>query len=173
MKSITFLIDNPQKLDYTNSIKLIFEVMYMATIKDVAQHAGVSSATVSRVLMNQGNVSEKTAAAVRNSIALLGYHPNALARQLRRQHTQTVYVIIPSIDNAFFSEVYRGIETEALAHNYQAFLVNTNNDKNQENLYISALVQKQTDGIISLSATAATSVIERQVAGLPMVLACQ
>ena len=173
MKSITFLIDNPQKLDYTNSIKLIFEVMYMATIKDVAQHAGVSSATVSRVLMNQGNVSEKTAAAVRNSIALLGYHPNALARQLRRQHTQTVYVIIPSIDNAFFSEVYRGIETEALAHNYQAFLVNTNNDKNQENLYISALVQKQTDGIISLSATAATSVIERQVAGLPMVIACQ
>lgn len=151
----------------------LFEVKCMATIKDVARHAGVSSATVSRVLMNQGNVSAKTAAAVQKSIAQLGYHPNALARQLRRQHTQTIYVIIPSIDNTFFSEVYRGIESEALAHHYQAFLVNTNNDKNQENLFLSALVQKQTDGIISLSAAAATGVIERQVAGLPMVIACQ
>lgn len=147
--------------------------MNMTTIKDVAQHAGVSPATVSRVLMNRGNVSAKTVAVVQESIRQLGYHPNALARQLRQQQTRTIYVLIPGIDNAFFSEVFRGIETEALANHYQAFLVNTNNDKAQENFYLSALAQKQTDGIISLSAAAAASVIERQVAGLPMVVACQ
>ena len=145
----------------------------MVKIKDVAAMAGVSPATVSRVMMNKGNISEKTRAKVLRNVDLLGYRPNALAKQLRQQRTHTVYVIVPNFNNSFFYEVCRGIESVALDNQYQIYLVNANNDKSQESLYISALMQKQTDGIISISAVAAMNVVEQQIVGLPMVISCQ
>lgn len=145
----------------------------MSTIQDVAAHAGVSPATVSRVLMGKNNVTEKTRTVVLQSIKALNYRPNILARQLRQQRTRTVYVIVPDISNPFFYEIYRGIESVASSFDYQTFLLNANNNKILERQYIAALTQKQTDGIISLSAAAAAGVIEQIAEGFPVVIACQ
>ncbi len=73
----------------------------MSTIKDVAELAGVSIATVSRVMKGARNVSPKALAAVNSAIQQLDYHPNALARQLKHQHTNNIIVIIPDISNTF------------------------------------------------------------------------
>ncbi|MCM1578344.1 MAG: LacI family transcriptional regulator [Ruminococcus sp.] len=83
------------------------------TIKDVARAAGVSVATVSRVLNNSAAVSEETAAAVNDTIRELGYSPNFLGRNLRKRETDNILVIIPSTEHSFYSEVIKGMQDEA------------------------------------------------------------
>ncbi|KPC99033.1 HTH-type transcriptional repressor CytR [Geobacillus sp. BCO2] len=73
----------------------------MASIKDVAKRANVSTATVSRVLRNTGNVTEETRQRVLEAIEALNYQPNVLGRYLRRMETETVLVVVPDITNPF------------------------------------------------------------------------
>ncbi len=82
----------------------------MVTITQVAQHAGVSRATVSRVLNGNPKVDPELRARVQQSIAILGYQPNAVARSLRRQESRTIGLIVPDNRNPFFAELARGIE---------------------------------------------------------------
>lgn len=82
----------------------------MATIVDVAKRAGVSTATVSRVLNGSANVSDKTKQRIMAAIEELNYNPNALGRNLRRMRTGLVLVVLPSISNSFFSQVVKGME---------------------------------------------------------------
>ncbi len=83
------------------------------TIKDVAKAAGVSVATVSRVLNNSNAVSEETAAAVNDVIKELGYSPNFLGRNLRKCETNNILVIIPSTEQTFYSEIIKGMQDAA------------------------------------------------------------
>ena len=83
------------------------------TIADVARQAGVSTATVSRVLNDTGPVAEATAAAVRGAVAELNYAPRAAAQSLARGHTNTLGLLLPEIGGAFFSPLVRGIEAAA------------------------------------------------------------
>lgn len=118
------------------------------TIRDVALKAGVSIKTVSRVINNQGEISEATRRHVQAAITELGYRPNALARGLISGKTLSVGLIIPQISDPFFPEVVQGVESVARRHGYSVFLCNTDEDPQQELEYVAVLATKQVDGII-------------------------
>jgi len=145
----------------------------MATIKDVAKYAGLSPATVSRVIRNQSNVSDKTRNLVMKAISDLNFQPNTLARQLRQRETKTIIVIVPDIGNSFFRDIIKGIESVAYQNNYQVFLTDMQNNPDIEAYYFNALLQKQADGIISLSASVPLKLMEQVASQYPVVIVCQ
>ena len=118
------------------------------TLQDVALKAGVSIKTVSRVINNQGEISEATRQHVLVIINELSYRPNMLARSLLSGKSSTIAVIIPQITDPFFPEVIHGVEDVARQHGYNVFLCNTNDDPRQELYYLDVLAGKQVDGII-------------------------
>jgi len=145
----------------------------LATIKDVANAAGVSTATVSRVLQNEPTVKPKTRDKVLAAINKLNYKPNILARQMRTQKTHSVIVTVPDIRNTFFSEVIFGIEQSADKYNYQILLADMYGQPNAEKYYFQVIQQHQVDGIISLSASVARNLMEQVAEEYPIVVACQ
>lgn len=120
----------------------------MASIKDVAKNAGVSVASVSRVLNNKGYLSEHLIKKVKESMADLDYHPNEFARNFKRSRTKLIGLIIPDIQHIFFSTITRYIETELRKFDYKLLLCNAMNSENLEQNYISMLIENQVDGII-------------------------
>ena len=145
----------------------------MVTINDVAKEAGVSTATISRVLHNSTTVKPETRDLVLETIKRLNYNPNALARQMRTQKTQTVIVTVPDIGNLFFSGVIYGIEQAARDHGYRVMLVDMHDQTELEDYYFQAIQQRSIDGIISLSASAAKNVMEKVAKDYPVVIACE
>lgn len=145
----------------------------MITISDVAREAGVSTATISRVLHNSDSVKPATRDIVLATIRRLNYNPNALARQMRTQKTHSVIVTVPDIGNLFFSEVIYGIERSARKHGYQIMLVDMHEQSELEDYYFQAIQQHTIDGIISLSASVAKSLMEKVAEKYPIVVACQ
>jgi LacI family transcriptional regulator len=120
----------------------------MPTIKQVAAHAGVSSATVSHVINGTRYVSENVREQVQKAMDELGYRPNALARSLRSGYTHTLGLVLPDSANPFFAEVGHSIEIAAFEAGYSVVLCNTENDFEKEALYVDVLTKKQVDGII-------------------------
>ena len=120
----------------------------MATIKQVASHAGVSSATVSHVINGTRYVSEAVQEQVQKSMKELDYRPNALARSLRSGITHTLGLILPDSANPYFAELGHSIENAAFSAGYSVILCNTENDFEKESLYLDVLTKKQVDGII-------------------------
>lgn len=118
------------------------------TIYDVAREAGVSMATVSRVVNNNPNVKPATRKKVFEAIERLGYRPNAVARGLASKKTTTVGVVIPDISNAIFAEVARGIEDIANMYHYNIILCNADKKKDKEIRVINTLLEKQVDGLL-------------------------
>lgn len=118
------------------------------TIRDVAQRAGVSVSTVSRVLTSNAPVQEETRRAVEDAILQLGYRPNGLARGLRNKETKTIGLIIPDVANPFFPEVARGVEDAACKRGYSVILCNSGNDRAKEAMYFGVLKERRIDGII-------------------------
>jgi LacI family transcriptional regulator len=111
----------------------------MTTIYDVAQRAGVSPATVSRVF-NGTKVSPAKAAAVRDAAAFLGFVPNGNARRLRTGSSQIIAVLIPDIENSFFTALTRGVTDVARAAGYSVMLGNTDESPELEAELVSAAV---------------------------------
>lgn len=118
------------------------------TIYDVAREAGVSMATVSRVVNNNPNVKPQTRKKVFEAIERLGYRPNAVARGLASKKTTTVGVVIPDISNAIFAEVARGIEDIANMYHYNIILCNADKKKDKEIRVVNTLLEKQVDGLL-------------------------
>ncbi|MBB5172774.1 catabolite control protein A [Texcoconibacillus texcoconensis] len=118
------------------------------TIYDVAREAGVSMATVSRVVNGNPNVKPTTRKRVLEAIERLGYRPNAVARGLASKRTTTVGVIIPDISSIFFSELARGIEDIATMYKYNMILSNSDQNKEKEIHLINTMLEKQVDGIV-------------------------
>ncbi|KIL41169.1 catabolite control protein A [Gordoniibacillus kamchatkensis] len=118
------------------------------TIYDVAREAGVSMATVSRVVNNNPNVKPQTRKKVFEAIERLGYRPNAVARGLASKKTTTVGVVIPDISNPIFAEVARGIEDIANMYHYNIILCNADKRKEKEIRVINTLLEKQVDGLL-------------------------
>lgn len=118
------------------------------TIYDVAREAGVSMATVSRVVNGNPNVKPTTRKRVMEAIDQLGYRPNAVARGLASKRTTTVGVIIPDISSIFFSELARGIEDIATMYKYNIILSNSDQNKEKEIHLINTMLEKQVDGIV-------------------------
>ena len=118
------------------------------TIKDIAEEAGVSYATVSRALNNKYGVKSETRQKILSVARARGYTPNAVARGLVKKQTQTIGLIIPDISNPFFPQVAIGVEDGANAMGYSIFLCNTNYDMGKQQKYLQLLVEKRVDGIL-------------------------
>lgn len=118
------------------------------TIRDVAEKAGVSVSTVSRVLTSNAPVQEETRRNVEKAINELGFRPNGLARSLRRNETKTIGLIIPDVANPFFPEVAKGVEEAAYRSGYSVILCNSGNDRGKEAMYFRVLQERRIDGII-------------------------
>ena len=118
------------------------------TIYDVAREAGVSMATVSRVVNGNKNVKENTTKKVLEVIDRLDYRPNAVARGLASKKTTTVGVVIPNITSSYFATLAKGIDDIAEMYKYNIVLANSDEDDDKEVSVVNTLFSKQVDGII-------------------------
>lgn len=118
------------------------------TIYDVAREAGVSMATVSRVVNGNPNVKPSTRKKVSEVIERLNYRPNAVARGLASKKTTTVGVIIPNITDQFFALLANGIDDIALMYKYNIILANSDDVVDKEIKVFNTLLAQQVDGII-------------------------
>ena len=119
-----------------------------ATIKDVARLAGVSIATVSRIVNQHDSVSEKLERRVNDAIGKLKYRPNALAQALKRNESHSMGLIIPDIENPYFPALVRGVEDAANQQDFAVILCNTDGQLKKERQYIDFLLEKRVDGIL-------------------------
>ena len=143
----------------------------MATIHDVARHAGVAPITVSRVINRSGYFSEDTRQRVEAAIAELGYVPNRLARSLRSKRTNTLALVLTDITNPFFTTVARGVEDVASDAGFTVIFCNTDESETEEQKYLHVLLQQQVDGILLVPASSmleSVDMIQRQ--GTPVVV---
>ena len=123
----------------------------MPTIYKVAREAGVSTATVSRVMSGtNGMVSAVTRARVMQAVDRLGYIPNSTAKNLRTQRSGKILVTVPDISNPFFSLILQGIEDAALRAGYAVLIGDTQHDAAREDRYARMLRRKEADGLIFL-----------------------
>ncbi|MCD7035194.1 LacI family transcriptional regulator [Metabacillus sp. GX 13764] len=121
------------------------------TIKDVAREAGVSVATVSRIVNGLPGYSEGTRKKVAEVIASLGYKPNAVARNLVNRKTNTIGVLLPQVSSSFSAKLLHGIEEEAHIHQYSVIICNTDSNGKRTMDYLNLLREKQVEGILFAS----------------------
>lgn len=122
--------------------------MNMVTIKDVARRAGVSTATVSRVLNEHPSIAQDARQKVHDAVDDLGYRPNAIARSLRLTSTSTLGLVLSSIGNPFFAELARAVEDEARANGYAVIIGNADERPDQQDHYVSTLLERRVDGLL-------------------------
>ena len=120
----------------------------MATISDVASRAGVSTATVSRALNGKSTVDPDLAARVLTAADDLGYRPNGPARNLRRQETAVLALIISDVESPFFTALSRGVEDVAHAAGYSLVLCNSDDDPDKEQEYVEVALQERVAGVL-------------------------
>ncbi|MBC8100254.1 MAG: LacI family DNA-binding transcriptional regulator [Armatimonadetes bacterium] len=120
----------------------------MATMKQVADVADVSVATVSRVINKTGYVSPDLEVRVQEAMRNLKYQPSALARSLRRQQTQTIGVLIPQLDLPFFSTLAYAIEKSLFPHEYRTLICSAEENDEKETAYTEILLRQRVDGVI-------------------------
>lgn len=118
------------------------------TIRDVASSAGVSTATVSRVVSGDGYVSVATRERVEKSIKKLGYSPSFAAQSLRTKKSTVIGLVITDIQNPFYPELVGGVEDETRNKGYSLILCNAQEDIDREISYIDYLASHRTDGIL-------------------------
>jgi LacI family transcriptional regulator len=120
------------------------------TIKEVAERAGVSIATVSRVLNNSGIVNEKTREAILLAAKELQYVPNISARNLSRSKTDTIGLLLPDLHGEFYSEVIRGVDQTAQQSHHHLIVSSSHNNKNEIEAAL-RLMRGRVDGLIIMS----------------------
>ncbi|HET7677462.1 MAG TPA: LacI family DNA-binding transcriptional regulator [Candidatus Limnocylindrales bacterium] len=122
-----------------------------ATIRDVARQAGVSTATVSRVLAGKSGVRPGTVARVTDAVEALDYRPSGVARSLKRRTTRTLGLVVTDILNPFYPEVVRAVEAAARMRGYSVILCNGDEDPEREARSLELLLERRVDGIIIAS----------------------
>ncbi|CSB54809.1 LacI family transcriptional regulator [Vibrio cholerae] len=120
----------------------------MATIKDVARLAGVSTTTVSHVINKTRFVAETTQEKVMEAVKQLNYAPSAVARSLKCNTTRTIGMLVTQSTNLFFSEVIDGVESYCYRQGYTLILCNTGGIYEKQRDYIRMLAEKRVDGIL-------------------------
>ena len=133
-----------------------------AKIEDVARQAGVSTATVSRVLSGKPYVSAKLRGRVLGAVQDLNYRPSRVARSLRVQRSSIIGLIISDIQNPFFTSVVRAVEDVAYSREHSVFLCNSDEDAAKETMYIDLMLAEHVAGII-VSPTASDNPVYRQL----------
>jgi LacI family transcriptional regulator len=123
----------------------------MATMKQVAERAGVSTTTVSHVINNTRVVSQEARERVLSVIQEMRYIPSAVARSLKNDRTHTLGMMIPNNSNPYFAELIQGIEDECFKLGYNIILCNSYDDPRKQVAYIRVLMEKRIDGLILVS----------------------
>ena len=141
------------------------------TIYDVAEEAGVGTGTVSRVLNESENVSDKTRKKVIKAIKKLNYYPNAMAQGLAAQKTDLVGVVVPDFTSHFFVEVLQGVQQSLKNFNLDLVLFNVS-DKSNKDKYIDRVIgERRVDGVITITMNMTDDDVNKfQQANLPLVL---
>ncbi|MEX0297744.1 MAG: LacI family DNA-binding transcriptional regulator [Kordiimonas sp.] len=123
----------------------------MATIREVSKEAGVSRATVTRVLQTPEKVASKTRERVQAAIKKLDYRPNMLSQTFRNKRSNTIVVMVPNIANPLFAKIISGIETVTQKHGYNLLLGDTHNSSELEAHYINLVETQLAAGVLQLS----------------------
>lgn len=123
----------------------------VAKLKDVAQLAGVSVTTVSRVINSYGSLSQKTIDKVHAAMRELNYQPNALARAMQGKPSKFIGLIFPNLTNPFFAELANELEHQLFKQGYKTIIASSAENPEIEHEYLSMLLANQVDGIISSS----------------------
>ncbi len=118
------------------------------SIKAVAEAAGVSTATVSRVLANKPHVRPDLRERVLAAVAQLNYRPNLVARNLRSHQSSTIGLIVSDIRNPYFTDISRAVEDAAHEQGYSVFLCNTDENPEKERLYLNLMRDENVAGVI-------------------------
>lgn len=127
------------------------------TIADVARRAGVSTATVSRVLSGVGRARPATRDRVESAARELGFRPSDVARALKRRSTLTIGLIVTDIENPYFPQLVKAVEDAAIGEGYAILLCNADDDPEREASYLDLLVERRVDGIVIAASTLGTS----------------
>lgn len=125
----------------------------MATIKDVAERAGVSVGTVSRVLSKNETVKQPLLLRVQAAMRDLSYKPNLVARALRTNRVDIIGLIVPDITNPFFAQLAKSIEAEATKRGHSVMLANSHDDIETEQNQLTALLDRAARGIVIVATT--------------------
>lgn len=145
----------------------------MATIEEVANHAGVSVATVSRALNNSSKVKPETARRVLEAVRALNYVPNPSARNLRKQENRVILVLASNFSNPFYSEVLTGIGDAACEREYSVLFCSTKGKKKREEHFLEMLPNRQADGAILLGVKKDATWLAEYTAQFPIVQCCE
>lgn len=121
------------------------------TLKEIAELAGTSTATVSRILNQTGRYSKKTEKKVLEIVDQYGYTINTVAKSLRNNQTKTIGLMVPEITNEFYSKIAFYCEQYLHQFGYSLFICSTNNSIENEKNYLSDFISKSVDGIIAVS----------------------
>ena len=142
------------------------------TIHDIARMTRVSIGTVSNVLNDKPNVNEQLSKRVKEAAAKLGYHRNSNAASLRSNQTDMIAVVVPNIENAFFSEIVSAIEHRAVADRQGVMFMTTGEDQERAQRQIHSLVQRRVDGLIIVPSFDYMPLLAKlEIYGIPVVLA--
>lgn len=141
--------------------------MTPASIKDVAEKAGCSTATVSRVLSGSGYISAGAKAKVLAAVAELDYRPNRFARSLRSRKSRVLGLILSDIRNPFFSAISRAVEDVAMAAGYSTIICNTDEDSVKEARYLELMAEEKVAGILLSPTQAGFKHLNATVKSLP------
>lgn len=144
-----------------------------ATIKDVANEAGLSVATVSRVLNNSANVSDDAAARVHDAINKLGYSPNFLGRNLRKRETNVILVIMPTSEHSFYMKIVSGIQQYAQTRGYDVICASSNSTSEIEVRQMNMLFNRTVDGVIMLGTQYDAQTLNKLAKNYNIALCCE
>lgn len=143
------------------------------SIGNVAEQAGVSVATVSRVLNGHANVRAETRDKVLAAVAASGYRVNELARNLRTAESRLLLTMVPDVGNPFYAEIVRGIDSVARQHGYFMLLCDTGADPGRERSYFDLLRRRRADGAICLDPATVQQALAEESVALPWVACCE
>ncbi|WP_338594684.1 LacI family DNA-binding transcriptional regulator [Paenibacillus sp. Y5S-9] len=133
----------------------------MTTIKDVAQQAGVSVATVSRVINDRGYVHADTRKKVEDAVKALNFSPNEVARSLYKRKSKLIGLLLPDITNPYFPQLARGVEDRMQEQDYRLIFGNSDEDERKEQDYIQTFIQNNVVGVISSTNYPHSSIYEK------------
>lgn len=145
----------------------------MSTIAEVAKEAGVSVATVSRVVNQKGAVTAETQQKVSAAIAKLNYHPNVWGRSLRRRESRMLLILVPNITNPYYSNIVRGIEDTARRNHYNTMLCITDMDHRRAEEYFDLLRSGRADGAILTDTTMEDREVPQLAKSFSIVQCCE
>ena len=143
------------------------------TISDVARAAGVSTATVSRVMAGQKVVADELVERVRKAISELDYHPNRVARRLRAPGTQMWALVVSDLENPFFTSLARGVEEAARESGAVVFLGNSDENPQRESNYLEVALTERVGGVVLAPSSPETDIRTLRSAGVPVVVVDQ